>query len=188
MREVEDAITSLERNKRMLEMQTDTYKQEGCNELVLSFLEAECAAYDLALSALREQICQAEKAERENPKPLTLDEMKSLNCEPIWTVTIGVEGSGRADVYRHAEECDAVYIEVYLSDVGELLTALEAQQREIEGLKSELDAVVKDLTKLCKKPINPCHSCAKTCIFPEAANGTINYCSDWRWRGTKGAE
>ena len=66
MREVEDAITSLERNKRMLEMQTDTYKQEGCNELLPSFLEAECAAYDVALSSLREQIVKRGLAELED--------------------------------------------------------------------------------------------------------------------------
>ena len=31
----------------------------------------------------------------ENPKPLTLDELIRMDGEPIWTVTIGLKGSGR---------------------------------------------------------------------------------------------
>lgn len=34
-------------------------------------------------------------AAEQNPKPLTLDELIRMDGEPIWTVTIGLKGSGR---------------------------------------------------------------------------------------------
>jgi hypothetical protein len=39
-----------------------------------------------------------ERAERENPKPLTLDELLNMDGQPIWTITIGVEMSGRHEL------------------------------------------------------------------------------------------
>jgi hypothetical protein len=43
----------------------------------------------LALAALRAQ------QERENPQPLTLNVLKERIGKPIWTVTNGLDGSGR---------------------------------------------------------------------------------------------
>ena len=56
-------------------------------------------AFMIALKALyREQERDTEAKRRraeENPKPLTLDELIRMDGEPIWTVTIGLKGSGR---------------------------------------------------------------------------------------------
>jgi hypothetical protein len=43
-------------------------------------------------SALRAQ------QEREKPKPLTLDDLRKMEGKPVWTVTHGVEGSGRWEI------------------------------------------------------------------------------------------
>ena len=40
----------------------------------------------LAVAALREQ------EERENPKPLTLDELREMECEPVWCKCKPIEG------------------------------------------------------------------------------------------------
>ena len=49
---------------------------------------------NLALTALRAQL------ERENPKPLTVEELKERVGKPIFTVTSGVVGSGRWEFLR----------------------------------------------------------------------------------------
>ncbi len=45
-----------------------------------------------------------EKQERQNPQPLTLDKLIRMDGEPIWTVTIGLKGSG------HWELCEGYTI------------------------------------------------------------------------------
>ena len=60
----------------------------------------------------------------------------------------------------------------------EIIAALrESQCRE--------KAAVKDLTKLARKPITPCHSCSKSCVAPAslAKEYEIKWCKDWEWRG-----
>lgn len=44
--------------------------------------EAVTAAYAAGLAALQE------KAERENPNPLTLEELRGMNGEPVWLVGV----------------------------------------------------------------------------------------------------
>lgn len=59
-----------------------------------SFVECQCGAAisgetrDAAIAAWNRRAEQ-------NPKPLTLDELIRMDGEPIWTVTIGLKGSGR---------------------------------------------------------------------------------------------
>ena len=36
-------------------------------------------------------------------KPLTLDELKQMDGEPVWTVTNGVEGSGRWEILESVD-------------------------------------------------------------------------------------
>lgn len=57
---------------------------------------------DLAISALREQ--QERRAQPEN-KPLSLDELRQMDGEPVWTVTTGVDGSGRWELCRNYILC-----------------------------------------------------------------------------------
>jgi hypothetical protein len=62
-----------------------------------ALLTPECC--EIALSALRE------KQERENPKPLTLEELKERDGKPVWTVTKGVDGSGRWELVTFTTIC-----------------------------------------------------------------------------------
>lgn len=54
---------------------------------------------DFVLSALRE------KQERMNPKPLTLEEMREMNGEPVWTETIGLDRTGRWELITCETVC-----------------------------------------------------------------------------------
>ena len=69
-----------------------------------------------------------------------------------------------------------------IADLIENLTAQlsESQRRE--------KAAVGDLTKLATKPITPCHSCAKTCVFPASLAPECQpptWCMEWKWRGAR---
>lgn len=51
-------------------------------------------------------------------------------------------------------------------------------------------SAVEDLTKLATKPITPCHSCSKTCLFPASLAPELQpatWCRDWQWRGPQEA-
>ncbi len=65
----------------------------------------------------------------------------------------------------------------------EIIAALrESQRRE--------KATVEDLTKLATKSITPCHSCAKTCLFPASLAPEYQppaWCREWQWRGPQKA-
>ena len=52
-----------------------------------------CDAVDMAISALRQQelFCEVTK----KVEPLTLDELRQMDGEPVWTVTTGISSSGR---------------------------------------------------------------------------------------------
>lgn len=77
--------------------------------------------------------------------------------------------------------------------------ALNFQQenRENQNLQAQLAesqrrerAAVEDMTKLATKPITPCHSCSKTCLFPASLAPELQpatWCRDWRWRGPQEA-
>lgn len=56
-------------------------------------------ALDMAISALRQQETVANRNE-----PLTLDELRKMDGEPVWTVTTGVSSSGRWELCT----CDTV--------------------------------------------------------------------------------
>lgn len=61
--------------------------------------------------------------------------------------------------------------------------AEEAERRE--------NAAVGDMTKLATKPITPCHSCSKTCLFPASLAPGLQpatWCRDWQWRGPQEAK
>lgn len=65
----------------------------------------------------------------------------------------------------------------------ELTAQLTASQRR--------EKAVGDLTKLATKPITPCHSCAKTCVFPASLAPECQppkWCREWEWRGIQEAE
>ena len=49
-------------------------------------------AYNIAFRALNEKLQRLE-----NP-PLTLEELKQMEDEPVWTVTTGVDGSSRVEI------------------------------------------------------------------------------------------
>ena len=49
-------------------------------------------ALDMAISALRQE---TKVVEIDHVKPLTLDELREMDGEPVWTVTTGVSSSGR---------------------------------------------------------------------------------------------
>lgn len=46
-------------------------------------------AYEIACQAMREKI------ERENPKPLTLDELRNMNGQPVWVENISIPKRSR---------------------------------------------------------------------------------------------
>ena len=50
-------------------------------------------AFDIAISALRQQERFDEVTKK--VEPLTLDELRQMDGEPVWTVTTGVSSSGR---------------------------------------------------------------------------------------------
>lgn len=56
-------------------------------------------AVDMAVAALREQ------EERENPNPLTLDEMWNMNGEPVWVETGGFNAWGIVGI-----DDDGIYV------------------------------------------------------------------------------
>lgn len=93
---------------------TETEKIENVIRAVSSEKCAPCECkhscnicdYNIILAALKEQ------AERENPKPLTLDEMKQMNGEPVWTVTNGVDGSGRWELIAFTTLCASPFHQV----------------------------------------------------------------------------
>ena len=64
------------------------------------------AAAELAISALRAQ------AERENPKPLTLEQLKERDGNPVWTVTNGVYGSGGWELIKFTIVCACPWHEI----------------------------------------------------------------------------
>ena len=68
---------------------------------------------------------------------------------------------------------------------------LDAAADALAAVTAERDAAVEDLTKLATKPITPCHSCSKTCLFPASLAPELQpatWCRDWEWRGTQKAE
>ena len=52
-----------------------------------------CDAVDMAISALRQQEHFREVTKK--VEPLTLDELRKMDGEPVWTVTTGISSSGR---------------------------------------------------------------------------------------------
>jgi hypothetical protein len=69
-------------------------------------------------------------------------------------------------------------------DNVELMEQLEESQRRA-------DKAVEDLTKLATKPIVPCQSCAKTCLFPASLAPECQpptWCREWQWRGQEAGE
>ena len=52
-----------------------------------------CDAVDMAISALRKQEHFREVTKK--VEPLTMDEMRQMDGEPVWTVTTGISSSGR---------------------------------------------------------------------------------------------
>lgn len=49
---------------------------------------------------------EAEKAERENPKPLTLDELRDMDGEPVWTVGVSSTTDGSWGMWDIIESVD----------------------------------------------------------------------------------
>jgi hypothetical protein len=62
---------------------------ESCS--IIPFDEDSQEVCGLAIQALREK---QERSAAEN-KPLSLEELRQMDGEPVWTVTIGLVGSGR---------------------------------------------------------------------------------------------
>lgn len=58
--------------------------------------DAVCAAYIAGLAALREQ------EERENPKPLTIEELRQMKGEPVWVQGPGIPEYGRWAIVEDA--------------------------------------------------------------------------------------
>ncbi len=66
-------------------------------DLVLSVTESEHEAARMAISALRAQ------AERENPQPLTLEELRRMDGEPIWGESLISGKPGEWSILRVVE-------------------------------------------------------------------------------------
>lgn len=69
---------------------------------------------------------------------------------------------------------------------ADLIESLQAQLAESQRREK---AAVEDLTKLATKSITPCHSCAKTCLFPASLAPEYQppaWCREWQWRGRAG--
>lgn len=87
---------------------------------------AEAGHYDLALSALRE------KQERENPKPLTLDELRDRNGKPIYIVSKEFGDSWEIASYdkRRFFGRGLCY---WLDDYGKTWLAYDHEPKEAQG-------------------------------------------------------
>ena len=64
-----------------------------CGEKAVYIDGERCEAYDMAISAIRQQDHFREVTKK--VEPLTLDELRKMDGEPVWTVTTGVSSSGR---------------------------------------------------------------------------------------------
>lgn len=73
----EEAITVLENEVKCVLRDSCERSECASCDLVMP-VEKILSAYDMAISALQEQ------DERENPKPLTLDELRGMDGEPVW--------------------------------------------------------------------------------------------------------
>ena len=60
----------------------------GCVELDLSNSNAGEKAQEFAEACHIAVQALHEKAERENPKPLTIDELREMNGEPVWVMVV----------------------------------------------------------------------------------------------------
>lgn len=81
----------------------------------------------------------------------------------------------RAEMYRRAEQCDAVYVEVYLADVGELLDALEAKERELAEYRTaeEQGLLIRLPCKVCGTVYKVSYDCSRGIRYnPFDENGT----------------
>ncbi len=94
---------------------------------------------------------------------------------------------------ENAEWCGANEYEIPLC-MGDNQRAaadlIESLQAELAASRCRADAAVEDLTKLATKPITPCHSCAKTCVFPASLAPECQpqtWCREWQWRGPQEA-
>jgi hypothetical protein len=92
--EIEKAIEVFESEKKCWERECCDCKAEnkGCYLSTTDFIYAE--ARDVALQVLRSQLT------REKNEPLTLEELKGMERSPIWTITKGVNGSGRWELFE----------------------------------------------------------------------------------------
>lgn len=87
-------------------------------DLVLSVTESEHEAARMAISALRAQ------AERENPQPLTLEELRRMDGQPVWVTflddvfTIGHTAPLWMIVNAEEKEFQAKNEYVCFSDIG----------------------------------------------------------------------
>jgi hypothetical protein len=52
------------------------------------------------------------KEARDNPKPLTLGELRERDGKPVWTVTNGVDGSGRWELITFTTLCACPFRQV----------------------------------------------------------------------------
>ena len=85
------------------------------------------AMFEVAAAALRE------KAERENPQPLTIEELKQMKGEPVW-----VQGPGQPEYGRWAIVEDAFGNSLYLlndytcHDIGKTWNAYRHKPKEVQ--------------------------------------------------------
>lgn len=85
----EEAIVLIERSVNELKemMQTITMPQSAAEQL-----QKQIDAHEMAISALRQESVTNRNGLND---PLTLDELRKMDGEPVWTVTIGLSDSGR---------------------------------------------------------------------------------------------
>ena len=78
-----------------------------------------------------------------------------------------------------------------VDDFPAMCELIESLQAQLAASQRREKAAVGDLTRLATKPITPCHSCAKTCVFPASLAPECQpptWCREWQWRGLRDAE
>jgi len=101
MNESDDDETRSAKYLRSVLRLFDEMKHETIYLYRYGFNAEECLR--TALNVLDESL--RAQQERENPKPLTVNEMLDMDGEPIWTKTIGIEGPGRHELCTGYTAC-----------------------------------------------------------------------------------
>lgn len=109
---IEEAIEVLCTEHKCVQRQDDDRCDRKCVDCDLAMQDyIIMSAYDMAIAALRAQ------QERENPKPLTLEELREMDGEPVWVEPINSKyckaGWGIVNMCHSSQIAEPQFIRVF---------------------------------------------------------------------------